>query len=70
MIGMVVHPEIKSQSVAIFFLSEETIQLELLSNCLTIFNAKLSTNKRETNSGYLMEQFFAWPMAGTHPENS
>ena len=71
MIGMVVHLCIqRSIPSRLLFLSEEVIQLELLLNCLAITNVKLRIRKRQTNSGYFMEQFFASAMAGTHPENS
>ena len=71
MIGMVVHPEINSQSVAIFIRGDHSVGtfIELLGHyqCET-------ENKKGTSKFWLlhdfMEQFFASATAGTHPENS
>ena len=63
MIGMVVHPEINSQSVAIFIRGDHSVGtfIELLGHYQCETEKKKETNKFG---------FFASAMARTHPENS
>ena len=67
MIGMVVHPEINSQSVAIFIRGDHSVGtfIELLGHyqCET-------EEKKETNKFRLLHEAIFRLLARTHPENS